>query len=77
MRVWVKDFGAWSDTEIAAWTDAEVNALFIQFVSGDMRAAFHDNEVDDEAWDAYDADDNASHNIFRAGDGTIYFSLCR
>jgi len=36
-REYVRGFGAWSDDEIAAWSDAELNALFIQFVSGAMR----------------------------------------
>ena len=36
-RKYVKGFGAWTDEEIAAWSDIELNALFIQFVSGDMR----------------------------------------
>lgn len=36
-RQHVRSFGAWSDEEIAAWTDIELNALFIQLVSGDMR----------------------------------------
>lgn len=36
-RTYVKSFGAWEDEEIAAWTDLDLNALFIQMVSGDMR----------------------------------------
>ena len=36
-RAHVKGFGAWTDEEIAAWDDTALNALFIQFVSGDMR----------------------------------------
>jgi len=36
-RTYVKSFGAWEDEEIAAWSEIELNALFIQFVSGDMR----------------------------------------
>ncbi len=39
LRQHVRGFGAWSDDEIAAWTDIELNALFIQLVSGDMREA--------------------------------------
>ena len=80
MRVWVKDFGAWDETETAAWTDAEVNALFIQFVSGDMREGGLDNEPDDEDWKNYEKraeDGQCSGNIYRANDGAIYFSLCR
>ena len=37
LRYWAKDTGAWSAEEIAAWSDAECNAFFIQLVSGDMR----------------------------------------
>lgn len=36
-RKYVKGFGAWTDDEIAAWDTTQLNALFIQFVSGDMR----------------------------------------
>lgn len=36
-RAHVKGFGAWTDEEIAAWSTTELNALFIQFVAGDMR----------------------------------------
>lgn len=36
-RTYVKSFGAWEDEEIAAWSDLDLNALFIQMVSGDMR----------------------------------------
>ena len=85
MRVWVVDFGAWSDEEIAGWSDAEVNALFIQFVSGDMREAGLDQDPDDEDWGDYEAraeKGKCSDNIFRVIDGetgetTIYFSLGR
>jgi hypothetical protein len=34
---WVKDFGAWSEDERNAWTDDECNALFLQWVAGDVR----------------------------------------
>ena len=37
LRDHVRGFGAWSDEEIAAWSDTECNALFIQMISGDMR----------------------------------------
>lgn len=30
-------FGAWDRDEIEAWDDAELNALLLQFVAGDMR----------------------------------------
>lgn len=34
---WVKDSGGWTKDEIDAWTDEECNALFLQWVSGDVR----------------------------------------
>ena len=34
---YVRGFGAWTDEEINAWSTIELNALFIQFVSGDIR----------------------------------------
>jgi hypothetical protein len=34
---YVRGFGAWTDEEINAWSSIEVNALFIQLVSGDIR----------------------------------------
>jgi hypothetical protein len=36
-RRYVKGFGAWTQEEITAWSDTELNALLIQFVSGDIR----------------------------------------
>jgi len=36
-RDFAKGFGAWDRDEIAAWSPEECNALFIQFVSGDLR----------------------------------------
>lgn len=36
-RDWFGEFGAWDDEERAAWSDDEVNALVIQFISGNIR----------------------------------------
>lgn len=49
-RDWVADFGAWSSEEIAAWNATECNALFVQFVAGDIREAGADSldELDEE-----------------------------
>ncbi len=49
-RDWVADFGAWSAEEIAAWNATECNALFVQFVAGDIREAGADSleELDEE-----------------------------
>ena len=68
LRSYVREFGAWSEEEIAAWGPIECNALFIQLISGDL-----DREEPD--WDAYEADDSLTHNIFKAGNDKIYYSL--
>lgn len=33
---WVREFGAWEDNEIKAWSLNECNALLIQFISGNL-----------------------------------------
>lgn len=74
LRAYMKGFGAWDDEEIAAWTDAECNAIFIQLISGDMREAGN-IDLDDFDWEAYEADDSLSHTIFLGDDGRIYYYL--
>jgi hypothetical protein len=76
LRDHVKGFGAWEDDEIAAWSDAECNALFIQLISGDIReAGLDDGAFEDIDWDAYEAGAQAgrhSGNISHSGDSVFY-----
>lgn len=37
MRDFARESGGWSEEECAAWTDQEVNALFLQWIAGDVR----------------------------------------
>lgn len=37
LRDWARSSGGWDDEEIAAWSDVECNALFVQIISGDLR----------------------------------------
>ncbi len=41
LRDWIADFGAWDSEEIAAMSDVELNAMLVQFVSGDVRESEH------------------------------------
>lgn len=78
-KEWIKDFGAWSDDECAAWSDAELNALFLQFVSGDIREGFEWSGVDD-IWANYQElaeQGTVSSNIWRDDNGEIFYSLER
>lgn len=71
---YVKGFGAWSDEEIAAWSEIELNALCMQFLAGDMREANIGGP--DTDWDAYDADCRegvAVGRIYKGDDGRVYF----
>ena len=79
LRDYVRDFGAWEDDEIAAWSDDKCNALFIQLVSRNMReAGLGEVDLDDFDWEKYERraeKGNISGNIFRATDGQIYYCL--
>lgn len=37
MRDFARESGGWSEEERAAWTDKEINALFLQWIAGDVR----------------------------------------
>lgn len=69
-RQYAKGFGAWSEEDITAWSDIELNALFIQMVSAAMR---ENDLAPDCDWDAYEANDFAGHEIFKGDDEQIYF----
>jgi hypothetical protein len=64
------EFGAWDAEEIAAWTDAEVQALAVQWVAGTIREM--------EYYDSYDEYQKAAEEgradgmIFQTG-GQWYF----
>lgn len=61
MRKWARSSGGWDAEEIAAWSDVELNALFIQLISGDIRE--------------YQASDQVSGALFKGIDGGIYYVL--
>lgn len=72
-------FGAWSEEEIAAWSDDELTALFIQMVAGDIREAGLDTAAPD--WEQYEKDcegGQASGRLYggpMSTDGRIYYYL--
>jgi hypothetical protein len=74
---WTADFGAWDEDERNAWSDNEAQALFLQFIAGEVRQAGADSlgELD---WDEYEQGCEAgrfSSCFFKGDDGKIYFSL--
>lgn len=68
-RDYAGKFGAWSDEEIAGWDIEELNALFIQFISCEMRE--HGLSVDSD-WDEYEETEGAGC-LFKGIDGQYYF----
>ena len=76
MRSWIKSSGGWSAEEIAAFSDKDLNALFIQFVSGDIRECLEWDVPD--VWAHYQElaeQGTVSSNLFKATDGQVYFYL--
>lgn len=80
-RDYVRGFGAWDDTEIDAWSPQEVNALFVQYISGDIREAEalvapSIAEWSDDEWTAYQdlaERGTINGNLFTHDGGVWYF----
>lgn len=80
LRGHMRGFGAWDDEEIAAWSEAECNALLVQLIAGDMREGGleHDEELSESDWLKFErqcAAGQASGRIGRGVDGKVYYSL--
>ncbi|MDE2097484.1 MAG: hypothetical protein KGL39_09585 [Patescibacteria group bacterium] len=77
-RAYVKTFGAWTAEEIAAWNDAELNALFIQLVSGDLRESGLPSHPKAKDWRAYARlcdKGQISGRIGPGDNGRIYYTI--
>lgn len=75
MRGWLKASGGWDQEEINAFSDEELNAIFLQLISGDIRES---GLADGGLWEEYqkDAEDGrVSGTLFQGADGQVYFSL--
>jgi hypothetical protein len=75
-RSFVKDSGGWTEEEIAAWSDTELNALCIQWVSGDMREGELKPGMSEDEWKEYERlaeRGTISSRISRGDNGRIYF----
>lgn len=76
-RDFIRSAGAWDDSEIAAFSPNELNALCIQWISGDMReAGLTGTESDD--WEEYTQGVESgrySGRIFGAENGRVFFYI--
>lgn len=80
-RAFVRDAGAWSDSEIASWSDTELNALCIQWIAGDMREPVGFELSADstpEQWAEYQEQSEVgtvSGRLFKSDSGRVYFYI--
>jgi len=77
MREFARSSGGWTREEVEAWNADEVNALFLQWIAGDVREAGADSlsEID---WDEYEelaSEGRITSNLSKGNDGRIYFYL--
>lgn len=77
MRDFARSSGGWTREEIAEWTNQEINALFLQWIAGDVRELGADSlsEIDWKQAEEMQSEGQAPSNIFRADDGRIFFYL--
>jgi hypothetical protein len=77
MRDFARESGGWNKEEIAEWSENELNALFLQWVSGDVRELGADSldEIDWEEAEEMQSEGQVASNIFKGDDGKIYFYI--
>jgi hypothetical protein len=77
MRDFALSSGGWTREEIAAWNAEEINALFLQWVAGDVRQAGADSldEIDWEEYEELAIEGRIPSNISKGDDGQISFYL--
>ena len=72
--------GGWTEDEAIGWSDAELNALLIQWIAGDVRELFPDvrgfDDITPEQWveaEKRQHDGTVPSNLYHGDDGRIYF----
>jgi hypothetical protein len=80
MCSYAKSSGGWTKEEIAEWTKEDINALFIQFVSGSIREAENvcseeNGEIDWTQYEKLSNEGTLSGNLYRGDSGEIFYYL--
>ena len=77
MRDFARASGGWDAEEVAAWDAEEVNALFLQWIAGDVRQLGADTlaGVDWEEVAEAQREGQAPSNIYPGDNGKLYFYL--
>lgn len=66
---WLSDFGAWEREELEAQTDAETNAMFLQFVAGD----YSERRDADERGELAEWEENQGGRLYQSADRWFYY----
>lgn len=85
MRDFAKSSGGWTREEIAEWSAEEINALFLQWIAGDVRQCpavegGRADSLDEIDWQEYEQQASAGQipsNLSKGDDGKIWFYLGR
>lgn len=75
-KEFVRRTGGWTQEEISHWTNHELNALFVQFVAGDIREGGLSAPHQD--WEQYQADCETglvSGRIFKSEDNQVFYDI--
>ena len=75
-REFLQSFGAWTQSELCSWSEQELNALFVQFIAGDIRETGLDVPFPD--WEQYQEDAEAgrvSGRVYKTQDGQVYYNI--
>ena len=81
-RDFVRSSGGWTCDEIEAWPDAELTALCVQWIAGDVRESFGDDLPEDPAewdWAEYQKESEAGHcpSTLYLHDGRLFWSCAQ
>jgi hypothetical protein len=74
-RDYFREFGAWSQEEIQSWSNQELDALLLQYISGDLREAELYGGIDTKAYAEAVEQGRCSGNIFKGTDDNYYIYL--
>lgn len=81
-RDWVRGSGGWDEDETAAFSDADLTALCVQWIAGDIREGFGDGVSNDPAeWDWADYNEQAGRgsvpSTLYLHDGKLFWSCAQ
>lgn len=83
MRDFARASGGWTREEIAAWSAEEIEALFLQWIAGDVRQCpavegGRADSLDEINWQEYEAQASAGQvpsNLSKGDEGKVWFYL--